>query len=41
MTRLHSNEIAFPEYTTAEEEGQGAEESKFGINISAANPQSE
>lgn len=41
IERLHSNEMAHPEYTTVEKEGQEAEESKFGINISAHNPQSE
>lgn len=41
MAKLHSKEIAFPEYTATEEESQEAEESKFGINISSDNPQSE
>lgn len=41
MPRLHSNEIPFPEGTATEKEGQEAEESKFGIKISADNPQSE
>lgn len=38
---LQSKEIAFPEYTTMEEESQEAEESKCGIKISADNPASE
>lgn len=41
MQRLHSNEIAFPECSATGEEGQEGEESKFGIKISADNPQSE
>lgn len=38
---LQSQEIAFPEYTTIEEESQEAQESKCRIKISADNPPSE